>query len=81
MKVTTGWRTIKELEPGDMVVCQGIKATIKEIKYQFYDERNDFGTGELFDVEFIDTNGSYRSWKSQWDGGYVIPKGGSNGKN
>ena len=56
------------LEPGDTIVCKGIKATIKEIKDQEY--WNDYG----FITEFIDTNGNYRSWKQGIDGGKVIPK-------
>lgn len=27
-------RDVYELEPGDTIICQGIKATIKEIKFQ-----------------------------------------------
>ena len=57
-----------QLEPGDTILCKGIKATIKEIKNQEY--WNDYG----FITEFIDTNGNYRSWKQGIDGGKVIPK-------
>ena len=57
-----------QLEPGDTIICKGIKTTIKEIKYQEW--WNDYG----FIVEFIDTNGNYRSWKQGADGGKVIPK-------
>ena len=59
-------RDILKLEPGDTIVCKGIKSTIKEVKYQDWD--GDFIT------EFIDTNGKYRSWKQCIDGGKVIPK-------
>ena len=59
---------IPTLEPGDTIICKEIKATIKEIKYQEW--WNDYG----FIVEFIDTNGNYRSWKQGADGGKVIPK-------
>ena len=59
-----------ELEPGDTIVCKGIKATIKEIKYQEW--WADYG----FIIEFIDTNGNYRNWKQCIDGGRVIPKEG-----
>ena len=59
---------ILKLEPGDTIVCKGIKAIIKEIKYQEW--WNDYG----FIVEFTDTNGNYRSWKQGVDGGKVIPK-------
>ena len=58
----------KILEAGDIVVCQGIQATISEITFQEYWE------GEGFYAEFRDTNGIYRNWKQWVDGGYVIPK-------
>ena len=61
-------RDIYKLEPGDTIVCKGIRSTIKEIKYQDYWYNNGFIT------EFIDTNGNYRSWKQCIDGGRVIPK-------
>lgn len=57
---------MKELEPGDQIVCQGLKVTIKEIEYQDYYERE-------YNTEFRSTDGIYRSWKSVYDGGYVIP--------
>lgn len=57
-----------QLEPGDTIVCKGIRATIKEIKYQ------DYFHNDGFTIEFIDTNGNYRSWKQHIDGGKVIPK-------
>lgn len=61
-------RDVYELEHGDTIICQGIKATIKEIKFQEYWE------GYGFITEFTDTNGNYRSWKQGIDGGKVIPK-------
>ena len=61
-------RDIYKLEPGDTIVCKGIKATIKEIKYQDYFHDDGFTT------EFIDTNENYRSWKQYIDGGKVISK-------
>lgn len=57
-----------ELEPGDTIVCKGIKATIVKITFQEYWEREGFYT------EFTDTNGVYRNWKQWIDGGKVIPK-------
>lgn len=56
------------LEPGDTIVCKGIRVIIKEIMYQ------DYYDGEGFNTEFIDANGIYRSWKQYIDGGKVIPK-------
>lgn len=57
-----------QLEPGDTIVCKGIKATIAKITFQEYWEREGFYT------EFTDTNGVYRNWKQWIDGGKVIPK-------
>ena len=59
---------IPTLEPGDTIICKGIKATIKEIEFQEYWE------GYGFITEFTDTNGNYRSWKQGIDGGKVISK-------
>ena len=57
-----------ELEPGDTIVCKGIKVTITKITFQEYWE------GEGFYTEFTDTNGVYRNWKQWIDGGNVIKK-------
>ena len=62
-------RNFFQLEPGDTIVCKGIRATIKEIKFQEYWHDDGFIT------EFIDTKGNYRSWKQGIDGGKVIQKG------
>ena len=71
MKITQcGNQVHKELEPGDIIVCQGIKATISSITFQEY-----WGDDEGFYSEFIDTNGIYRNWKQWTDGGYVLLKG------
>lgn len=59
-------RDVYKLEPGDTIVCKGIRATIKEIKFQEY--------WYSYITEFTDTNGNYRSWKQEVDGGKVIPK-------
>ena len=59
-------RDVYKLEPGDTIVCKGIRATIKEIKFQEY--------WDSYITEFTDTNGNYRSWKQDIDGGKVIPK-------
>lgn len=61
------------LEAGDTIVCQRIKATIKEITFQEYwgdDKSREWG----FYIEFRDTNGTYRNWKQYIDGGEVIPR-------
>lgn len=58
----------KKLEPGDVIVCGGIRAEISRIIHQ------DWWIEEGFQIEFYDTNGKYRSWKQHIDGGRVIPK-------
>ena len=59
--------------PGDVIICQGIKATIKNIlyydRYVQMNEAEEFGI--YYDIEFIDTNGKYRHWKSYFDGGKI----------
>lgn len=59
---------ILKLEPGDTIICHGVKATIEKITFQEYWE------GDGFYTEFTDTNGVYRNWKQWVDGGKVIPK-------
>ncbi len=61
-------KTEHVLEPGDTIVCKGIRAVIKEVVYQEY--WDDYG----FITEFFDTNGNYRNWKQGVDGGYVLEK-------
>ena len=61
-------RNMLRLEPGDIIVCDGIISTIKEIAFQEWYEDTGFIT------EFTDTNGTYRSWKQYIDGGNVIQK-------
>jgi hypothetical protein len=56
------------LEPGDVIICKGIRAEIAQITFQEYWE------GEGFYTEFTDTHGVYRNWKQWVDGGEVIPK-------
>lgn len=64
----------KQVEVGDKISALGVIVTIKEILYQDWYSRNDFNTGEYWDVEFIDSLGNYRHWVSQYDGGKVIAK-------
>lgn len=63
----------RSLEVGDTIVCKGVKATIKEIISQ--DAYIPSGeSGYCIDIEFRDTNGKYRNWKSYIDGGSVVYK-------
>ena len=62
----------KKIEVGDTIVAKRIRAKIAELLYfdRYVEEKN--GTyGIFYDVEFIDTNGNYRHWKSYFDGGHV----------
>lgn len=62
----------KPIEVGDTIVAQGIRATIECLYYfdRYVEEKN--GKYEIFyDVEFKDTKGIHRHWKSYFDGGYV----------
>lgn len=54
------------LQAGDIVHVQGITCTIKEITWQ-----EPFEWRNAYYLEFRDTNGVYRSWKQNIDGGYA----------
>lgn len=57
---------MRELRVGDIIHVQGITCTIAEIAWQEpWDWYNAYHT------EFRDTNGVYRSWKQNIDGGYA----------
>jgi len=58
---------MRQLIPGDTVICHGIKATIKEIAFQ-----EPWEWRKSWYLEFTDTNGVYRSWKQQYDGGTAV---------
>lgn len=47
---------MRDLRPGDVVHCQGITCTIKEIAWQ-----EPWEWREAYYLEFRDTNGVYRS--------------------
>ena len=61
-------------KPGDVVVCCGIRATIKEIYYQDYYDGPEWGPHQGWMIEFRDTEGNYRYWKQQYDGGHIEMK-------
>jgi hypothetical protein len=62
---------IGKLEIGDCIVCKGLTITIAKIYEQdHYDRCGD--RPELWYIDFVDTNGKYRSWHSAEDGGRVI---------
>jgi len=61
---------MRDLRVGDIVHVQGITCTIKEIAWQ-----EPWRWRNSYYLEFTDTKGVYRSWKQEFDGGYVELKG------
>jgi hypothetical protein len=59
----------RQLEIGDTIRCMGITATIAEIAFQ-----EPWEWRESYYLEFTDTNGNYRSWKQEFDGGKAYDK-------
>ena len=60
---------MRDLQVGDTVICKGIKCEIAEIAWQ-----EPWSWRNSYYLEFTDTNGVYRSWKQEIDGGEVILK-------
>ena len=65
-----------EIQIGDTVVLHDgwTKATIGKLYYSFrcvewHTEKKEYV--KYYDVEFVDTKGNYRHWKSYFDGGYI----------
>lgn len=56
---------------GDRITALGYTFEVAHIIYQDCYKGN-------YDVEFLDPNGGYHHWKSEFDGGHVIPNGGGN---
>lgn len=63
----------KQIEPGDVIVCQGMRVTVGNTIYcnDYWKEKD--GSDNHY-CEFLDVNGNYHYWKQELDGGYVIPK-------
>ena len=57
---------MRDLRPEDIIHCGGVTCEIKEIKYQ-----EPWNWRNAYYIEFLDTNGNYRSWKQNFDGGYA----------
>lgn len=55
---------MRQLREGDKIHCKGITCTIAEIAWQ-----EPWSWREAYYLEFTDTNGIYRSWKQNMDGG------------
>ena len=62
-----------EARPGDVIKALGITAVIDRILYQEHHEATEYHEEEWC-VEFFDTNGNYRHYRSWLDGGEVILK-------
>ena len=56
------------LKAGDVIIVRGLACQIKKVLSQ------DFYKG-AWDIEFVDDNGWYRHWKSDFDGGKVERRG------
>lgn len=54
---------------GDAITALGHTYTVGKIIYQDY-------FGGNYDVEFLDPSGGYHHWKSEFDGGRIIPNNG-----
>ena len=57
---------MRDLRPGDIVHVNGITCEIAEITFQ-----EPWEWRKAYYLEFRDTNGNYRSWKQNFDGGYA----------
>lgn len=57
---------MRDLRPGDKIHCHGIVCTIKEITWQ-----EPWEWRKAYYLEFLDTDGVYRSWEQDFDGGYT----------
>lgn len=60
----------KELKVGDLIICQGIRCVIGEIAWQ-----EPWSMRQAYCLEFRDTDGVYRSWKQNIDGGKAFRNG------
>jgi len=63
---------IRELQPGDYIVCKGKRFIIGEILHQdFYKDEMCYNNEDrsYIDIEFREVNGTYHHWKSNLDGG------------
>lgn len=54
---------------GDAITALGHTYTVGKIIYQDCFDGN-------YDVEFLDPFGGYHHWKSEFDGGHIIPNNG-----
>ena len=57
----------RQLEVGDVIVCNGERVIIAGITFQ-----EPWEWRESYYLEFKDTDGNYRSWKQIFDGGRAL---------
>lgn len=66
----------RPLAVGDSVKCGGERVTIGKILFQDAYHANlrpgEKGISDYYDIEFEDSKGNYRHWKSNVDGGIVV---------
>ena len=77
-------RSMEQPKVGDTVTAYGIQSTIEtiyhsevytETGHSMFKESKDENTYYIFyDIEFKDTKGNYKHWKSSFDGGYLTRK-------
>lgn len=62
----------RKLDIGDVIECRGTKAKIaKIISQDAFIPKKDVLLDPHIDIEFEDTNGKYRRWRSELDGGKI----------
>jgi len=61
----------RQLVKGDVIMARGIKAVIDTIDFQ-----EPWSWRKSYYLEFTDTNGVYRSWKQEIDGGTAYDNNG-----
>ena len=61
----------RQLKKGDTIICQGEKATIDKIEYQEIYRSYLAENIEDIIIEFWDTKGNFRVYKSCYDKGYI----------
>ena len=76
------YEEFQKVKVGDKVRAMGVTSTIDTIYYidvyaetghEYYKDAKDKDTYYIFyDIEFRDTNGVCRHWKSSYDGGILI---------
>ena len=75
--IDDGYKKIKQVEKGDKITAKidyrDHTYEIDKILYQDYALKDDFGNPDYWDIEFLDPNGNYHHYKSQFDKGYITP--------